>query len=529
MYEFSYVNAANSSLKEIIDARENLLNLLRGEMGEFNPDDPAIEEAFKRQMQGDYEEEEELNDGTRGVIEEIYDEENDLNNLEEKTILEQLNKMKEEKGEDFDNIPELSEDEFVKEDLDKEKVKEIQVQVQNMSPYEMGRLQIYIDLYYYTKYGFNVVIEVDKMKNEEIKLKHIESLIKKAKALNLPLNLFVSGYSKIGNEKEHVDMLFTQNILNTFIALNNYLRANKMGELRFMEDPLHPDSSWTLSQVINANEEINSLVDTIKMQNFTPYEAMAYIHFYLSSQFPYKENVEDPLAPRSIVGLLNSEDIVCVGYAKFIKAVVDKLNMPGLSAQTIESVLKPVQPKNGAKMVNKYPISGFAHLQNLITINDPKYGVKGTYMNDACWDAKNDSFPSGKGFGNFMYSINDAFKYNSFTYQEIPSQNAYDATKILQSQKIMRKEEMPFYQKYSKQSKTIPIETFENCLYNMFKKSYPSLDRKQLKDTITYYTTLSKVIAASIFSEQAENKLAVEGREIQKTAQQKINDREIIK
>ena len=324
-------------------------------------------------------------------------------------------------------------------------------------------------------------------------------------------------------------MLFTQNLLNTFLALNTYLQANKMNQLRFMEDPLHPNSSWTLSQVINANEEINSLVDIIKMQNFTPYEAMAYIHLYLTSQFPYKENVEDPLAPRSIVGLLNSEDIVCVGYAKFIKAVVDKLNMPGLEAQTIESVLKPHQPKGTAKMVNKYPISGFAHLQNLITINDPKYGIKGTYMNDACWDAKNESFPNGKGFGNFMYSINDAFKYNSFNYQEIPSQDSYDATKILQAQKITRKEQQTFYQKYSKHSKTIPVETFENCLYNMLKKSYPALDKKQINETANYYTTLSKVIAASIFNEQAENKMAIEGREIQKSVQHKIDDKEIIK
>ena len=323
-------------------------------------------------------------------------------------------------------------------------------------------------------------------------------------------------------------MLFTQKLLNTFIALNSYLKANKVGSLKFMEDALHPESSWTLSQVINANEEINSLVDTIKMQDFSPYEAMAYIHFYLTSQFPYKENVEDKLSPRSIVGLLNSEDIVCVGYAKFIKAVVDKLNMPGLSAQTIESVLKPIQPKTGAKMVNQYPISGFAHLQNLITINDPKYGVKGTYMNDACWDAKNDEFVSGKGFGNFMYSINDAFRYNSFTYQEIPSQDSFDATKILQSQKIMRKEEMPFYQKYSKYSKTIPVETFERCIYNMFKKSYPALTNKQVRETADYYSLLSKMVAASIFGEEAENKLAIEGREIQKTNQQKIDDKEII-
>ena len=36
MYEFSYINAANSSLKDIIDAREHVLGLLKSQMGEFD-------------------------------------------------------------------------------------------------------------------------------------------------------------------------------------------------------------------------------------------------------------------------------------------------------------------------------------------------------------------------------------------------------------------------------------------------------------------------------------------------------------
>ena len=36
--------------------------------------------------------------------------------------------------------------------------------------YEQDRMREYIELYDYIKNGFNVVIEVDKLKNEEIKL-----------------------------------------------------------------------------------------------------------------------------------------------------------------------------------------------------------------------------------------------------------------------------------------------------------------------------------------------------------------------
>ena len=400
-----------------------------------------------------------------------------------------------------------------------------------MLEYEDSRHQIYDELYNYIKKGFNVVIEVDKMKHEDIKLKHIESLIKKANALNLPLNLFVSGYSQFGKESEHVEMLFSQKLINTFIALNTYLESNHQAPLRFLEDPLHPQNAWTLNQVINANEEINAVADIIKLQKFTPYEAMAYIHYYLTSQFPYSENVEDPMKPRSIIGLLNSENIVCVGYAKFIKAVVDKLDMEGLSAETIESVIKPDYPKEKAKMVNIFPISGFAHLQNLITINDPKYNINGTYMNDACWDTKNEEFEFGKGFGNFMYSVNDAFNYAGLSYQQVDQVDDFEATKILESEEVIDKKDMPFYQKYSKKSKQIPSETFERCLGTMLKKIYPSMGTKEVKKSTEYYMLLSRLVAASIFNEKSENQLAREGREIQKQlpSQKKIDSKEIIK
>ena len=449
MYEFSYVSAANSTIKEIEEARNHLLELLKSQMGGFDPDKKYRKNA-----------------------------------------------------------------------------KELKI---NLSPYEATRFQKYVELYRYIKSGFNVVIEVDKLKTEEIKLEHIESLIKKSRHLNVPLRVFVSGYSKFGNESEHIDMLFHQELLNTFIALNSYLKSNGQNEIRFMEDPMKPESSWTLFQVINANEEVNSVVDIIKMQKFTPFEAITYIHYYLTSQFPYKENLEDPMSPRSIVGLLNSEDIVCVGYAKFVKAVVDKLNMEGLSAETIESVIKPINENGAPKLINNYPISGFAHLQNLVTVVDPKYNVNGTYMNDSCWDAKNDEFVFGKGFGNFMYPVHDAFNYEGYTYQQIDSFNAYDATKVLQSESIIKQKDNTFFKKYSKQSEPIPLETYEKSVMTVLKKTFPYLSHKDVKKSADNYMLLSKLVAASIFSEDAKGVMAKAGRELQtKNAESAIDSSQII-
>lgn len=448
MYELSFKSAANASLKEIQETRQSILDLLKSQMGGYDP--------------------------------------------------EKKNKKKLIKA------------------------------IDESSDYEYGRLQVYVELYNQIKSGLNVIIEVDKLKDDAIKLDQVRSLLKKATELELPLNLYVSGFSQFGQETEHVDMLFKQELLNTFIALDNFVCSNGHPHIRFMEDPANPEGSWTLPQVISANEEIDAVVNTIKMQNFSPFEAIAYIHYYLTSQFPYKENNDDPISPRSIVGLLNSEDIVCVGYAKFVKAVVDKLNMKGLSAQTIESVIKPNYPKMPVKMVNQFPISGFAHLQNLITIDDPKYGVEGTYMNDACWDTKNDEFVNGKGFGNFMYPITDAFNYSGYSYQQVESLDPYDATKILQSEKITKPRDMDFYKKYAKGSKPIDIEKYEKVIYSVMKKIYPALPNENIKLITNNYMLVSKLVAAAVFAEKATNSFAVAGRQMQ-GIQNSINNSEIMK
>lgn len=374
--------------------------------------------------------------------------------------------------------------------------------------------QLCINMYNYTKSNLNVVVAIDELKQKGLELKHFEKLIKKSNELNLNLNVFITGYSQFGSEKEHVHMLFKNEILTTLIALNNYLISNNISPIKFLENNTLPQNAWTLKEVFDANQEIDSLVETIKLQQFSPFEAIIFIHHYITNKFQYKENSENPEISRSIVGVLNSDNIVCVGYAELTKAIIDKLNMPGLSSETLESVIKSVN-KNQT-LLEKSHLTGvddnmnFAHLQNLITIDDPKYNIKGTYVSDTCWDSKNDEFDMGKGFGYCMFPVDDLFHLSNKSFQQLNQLNDTDSLEIMTTDKEIPIKSMPIYKKYYGKYNPIPAETYKNCIYKVLRKIYPFATIAEINHYTNYYMAISEINAFDTFSGNVKHSLAIE-------------------
>ena len=391
-----------------------------------------------------------------------------------------------------------------------QKVQEI---VQKFSPEDVTRLDYINGIINYINNNFNVILEVDKMKTDTIKLNHVENLLKKSISMGTPLNLFISGYQKFGQESEHVDMLFSQDLLNLLVAINDYLVTNGANPIRFMEDPYNPDNSWNLQQVMSANQEIDQIVQIIKMHNFTPFEAATYIHQYITSSFPYKENEDNATQPRSIIGILNTDDIVCVGYAKFTKAIIDKLGMPGLEAFTIESVIKPLVSQTPVVMENQFAIRGFAHLQNIIKIKDDKYKIDGAYVTDACWDCKDEKYIAGKGYGNFMYPVTDYMHYKDNSFNEVDKTNYYDRVKKCVTDVKIQPNEMPVMRNFGKISKPIPIEKYRDSIYTVYRRIWPMFSKKEIEQMTEEAMKMSTQMAASIFSDKATGSFAQLGHQ----------------
>jgi len=382
-------------------------------------------------------------------------------------------------------------------------------QSSSLSEYQKHIMQKNIE---HIKSGINVSYNVSELQDAPIDYAIIDKLLNDSKVLNLPLNFYVIGSSNFGNEQS-VPMSFSQKTLDNLVELNNYLVDREQYGLLFMEDASSPEMAWDFEDVLNANNEIDSIAEYIKQSKFSPFEAAAFIHQYITSQFTYKENLLDLQSPRSIVGVLNSDDIVCVGYSYLTKAIIDKVNMPGLECSTFTSKLSPttelLTDKKDQEIFKELNLSidGTGHIQNLIKIDDPKYGVKGNYVNDACWDSRNETFPSGKGIGNFMFPVEDLLHLAG---QKFDQPNP-EVEKMFKSIGLARKYDpysLPIISENIDKSKPISIDQYKKCLINMFKTMNPDEDLDKIKQRVESIINISSYISYGLFTKDATGSIA---------------------
>lgn len=247
-------------------------------------------------------------------------------------------------------------------------------------------------------------------------MKKISSLVKKGHKVQM----IIDGCAST-EEYYNGRIPYTFNFVYMF-ALNDLNRDLKKiglsGSIKFNEffettQNTDLDTCWDFEDVVKANNEIDRVVQKIENLHLTPYEAMVYIHKYLTQTYGYEKHVDETnLNPEkyreieknhSIVSAILSKKTICVGFASMTKAIIDELNMPGLKC---ELKLANCWEREGQ---DDYSLIGIHSLAK-IEIEDPKYNVSGTYLDDATWDCKNRDNPNGKGYAYFMYSIKEMSK-----------------------------------------------------------------------------------------------------------------------
>ena len=192
------------------------------------------------------------------------------------------------------------------------------------------------------------------------------------------------------------DLLTTQNN-PTQLMINEYQRISNNRTYN-IEDFVN---AWSFNDVVRANNAVDELVNVIRKNEMTPFEAVLFIHYYLTSRFDYKDTYKVE-ASRVITGVFKGDGIVCSGYASTVKAIIDKLGYPDLECE-IQGVAEFETKDNGEIK----EIGG--HAFNLIYIKDEKYGIQGVFGEDSCNDGRQADFPYGRGFAHCLFSM-DAMK-----------------------------------------------------------------------------------------------------------------------
>ena len=129
----------------------------------------------------------------------------------------------------------------------------------------------------------------------------------------------------------------------------------------------------TIEEFIAMRETINYFKNLITSQNLSPLEQVTYAYDIIKS-FEYKEG-QSPEDSRTLHNIVRSGNIVCVGYALFLKQVLRELGFK------IEDY--SVNAKNEYNQYGK----NNNHRRNIIRIDDDKYDIHMIAACDPTWDS----------------------------------------------------------------------------------------------------------------------------------------------
>lgn len=134
---------------------------------------------------------------------------------------------------------------------------------------------------------------------------------------------------------------------------------------------------WSSEEVFSTYKFLESEVQRVKDLNLSPFETFLCYYNQLTSRIYNQESqTENSLLSRSIIGINNSDKIVCVGYAHWLFALIKRSDNKDMWSMPISLEMFQDMKKQGW------------HKMNIMYIKDDKYNINGVYYVDACWDSK---------------------------------------------------------------------------------------------------------------------------------------------
>ena len=206
------------------------------------------------------------------------------------------------------------------------------------------------------------------------------------------------------------------------------------------------DDFYSYSQVLNADSQIKRIANDIKKQKFSPLEKLLYAYIKASSLKKYKaeaEETEKTGQSRTVYGVLNSDKIVCLGYAELLSAII---------AECGDENLRSFQNSIGIDY-NDGDID--FHANNIVYLKDEKYKIDGFYYLDPTWEKNYKS--NVKNLSHFMIEISQIKNITWGTLQD--RDDAVRKYYFLKSKKGNNKRKF----KYELKTKDKNYSNFEEC------------------------------------------------------------------
>ena len=277
------------------------------------------------------------------------------------------------------------------------------------------------DYYDYLKDGNDFYYKAQHLTNEEV-LELVHKYKAKSYSIDLDKKYISFGFDKVSvNISAHFeDMsevckfivaleaegyvvkevnLFSYDPIDIDYINQNYVLLDKLAKRTDISVDF-PFSSSTMNWY-----EFRSLVETIRWYrelinsyDLSPVEKLAFAYDILKTfEYNAERKNEDSSISREPQKIIFSGNIVCAGYATFLKEVIRGLD-PNIKLGTYSLTCFED---------NDVVVSG-RHMRNIVRINDDKYNIHGIYSLDSTWDSY--SKKRAKMYGN-EYDALDLYKY----------------------------------------------------------------------------------------------------------------------
>ena len=158
------------------------------------------------------------------------------------------------------------------------------------------------------------------------------------------------------------------------------------------------DSSkvWDIQEVENANKQIDESADKLRGKNLSPMEKLLSAYLDVTRRnYKFEDKTEHFSQSRSIYGVLNSDKIVCVGYAELLKTIMEREGDPNIKLYS----------NSVAVSHDNEHLAGY-HRNLIVYIKDEKYGLDGYYYMDPTWDSAKSNKNEFR-LNHFLLPLND--------------------------------------------------------------------------------------------------------------------------
>lgn len=258
-----------------------------------------------------------------------------------------------------------------------------------------------------------------------------------------------------------------------FASMFSNARCNILVEHRYIEDDRFIDKTgivmWDLQTIIKANKSIYKVCDFIEKSKFSPFEAFAFIHQYVSTIAKYNSSTvggtwlsHDQFFPGAFFDL---PEVICMGYSSLEKEIIDTLNMTGLKCDIV-----------AMSFYNKDKQSTDKHARCIIRVLDEKYGINQSCYDDPTWDNSEDickyaHFAMNKDCHD--RKTNDKYQYN------------YPDLIDLSPKQTKTVKDLTSRWEYNKSENPISQLQIEKAYFNVLLKTNPNLNFNESYDLLS--------------------------------------------